>query len=126
MSETLSVFWGTKLAGRLRQEDNGDFAFQYTPGGCLTPRQPLSQSGSPCGQSRSRMKFVVFFSTTCFRKGRLARSLPANWVSQRGTTSSFLRLWAGNARERCPCCPRANRQATRAAMNRSSRKSLTG
>lgn len=31
MSDTLNVYWGTKLAGRLRQEEAGRFEFQYDP-----------------------------------------------------------------------------------------------
>lgn len=43
MSETLSVFWGLKLAGRLRQEDKGGFSFQYTPEWLSAPEAaPLS------------------------------------------------------------------------------------
>ncbi|MFA6318229.1 MAG: HipA N-terminal domain-containing protein, partial [Elusimicrobiota bacterium] len=43
MSETLSVFWGTSLAGRLSQEDKGGFAFQYTPEWLSNPAAvPLS------------------------------------------------------------------------------------
>ncbi|MDD5627851.1 MAG: type II toxin-antitoxin system HipA family toxin [Elusimicrobia bacterium] len=43
MSETLNVFWGASLAGRLSQEDKEDFAFQYAPGWLSNPEAaPLS------------------------------------------------------------------------------------
>ena len=31
MSGTLNVYWGTRLAGRLREDDGGRFEFQYAP-----------------------------------------------------------------------------------------------